>query len=286
MAGQHCPGLVVVGRGLLGKGRGPRGASPESTDGGGTGRGLHPEPRPLEEDDIFLAGFFLVEWCGEQGHGWEGCPPGLEGEVLVGDISRDRGWGWEAGVWKREGVVGVRSCQALWVPGGGGGVQAGSPGGGVELRRTGLSERRLREAFSSLPMNLLRSSGCFRSNEAGSGRKVPAGVLGLAPGTGVLCGPGPGPHPPSRPHFPQRPFPGIDPTQTLGPKFSDKIQGRHPCPTTEGPGVIRPLDERPCDPAAQWSWDTGPAPQECPRDSRPGPSLPGPTGCRVLWCKG
>lgn len=100
MAGQRCPGLVVVGRGLLGKGRGPRGASPEST-----GRGLHPEPRPLEEDDIFLAGLFLVEWCGEQGHGWEGCPPGLEGEVLVGDISRDRAWGWEAGVWGRCGAA-------------------------------------------------------------------------------------------------------------------------------------------------------------------------------------
>lgn len=63
-----------------------------------TGRGLHLEPQPLEENDIFLAGFFLVQWCGGQGHWWEGCPPGLDREVLGGDVSRGWVWGWEAGV--------------------------------------------------------------------------------------------------------------------------------------------------------------------------------------------
>lgn len=59
-----------------------------------TGKGLHLEPHPLEEDDIFLAGFFLVEWCGVRWHGWEGCPTGLEGEALGGHIS----WGWARGL--------------------------------------------------------------------------------------------------------------------------------------------------------------------------------------------
>lgn len=31
---------------------------------GRTGMGLHLKTPPLEEDDIFFAGFFLVEWCG------------------------------------------------------------------------------------------------------------------------------------------------------------------------------------------------------------------------------
>lgn len=65
---------------------------------GGAGRGLHPEPCPLEEDDVFLAGFFLVDWCGGWGPRWEGWPPGLEGEGLGGDVGWARGWGWKAGV--------------------------------------------------------------------------------------------------------------------------------------------------------------------------------------------
>lgn len=147
-----------------------------------TGRGLYLESHPLEEDDIFLAGFFLVEWCGVWWHGWEGCPPGLEGEALGGHIS----WGWArglaGGVWKRR-VRGVSSHRALWVaplPG-----QLGSPEGGTELwllSWMGLSEQRFREVFSSLPINLLRSSCCFRSNEAERGRAQPE-VLGFAPRT-------------------------------------------------------------------------------------------------------
>ena len=85
---------------------------------GGAGRGLHPEPCPLEEDDVFLAGFFLVDWCGGWGPRWDGWPPGLEGEGLGGDVGWARGWGWKAGVWKKDGVVGVCISQALWVPGG------------------------------------------------------------------------------------------------------------------------------------------------------------------------
>lgn len=65
-----------------------------------------------------------------------------------------------------------------------GGRGLSSPAGGTELwplSRTGLSERRFRAVFSSLPMSLLRSSGCFRSKEAKGGKAQP-GVFGLAPG--------------------------------------------------------------------------------------------------------
>lgn len=150
---------------------------------GRAGRGLHLVPCPLEEDDVFLAGIFLVEWCGGQWHGRRGCAPSLEGNALREHVS----WAWArglaGGVWKR-GARGVRSLQAPWaapLP-----RRLGSPRGDAELwlpSWTGLSERRVREAFSSLPMSLLRSSCCFKSNEAEGGRRVQLGVLGLAPGT-------------------------------------------------------------------------------------------------------
>lgn len=49
----------------------------------------------------------------------------------------------------------------------------------MELGRTGLSERRFREVFSSLPMSLLRSSGCLRSNEAERGWKILGSAVSL-----------------------------------------------------------------------------------------------------------
>lgn len=67
---------------------------PQRAEGVQDREGLHLEPHPLEEDDIFLAGFFLVAWCGVRWHGWEGCPPGLEGEALGEHIS----WGWARGL--------------------------------------------------------------------------------------------------------------------------------------------------------------------------------------------
>lgn len=55
---------------------------------------------PLEEDDVFLAAFFLAERGGGQWQGGGGhrAPPRLEGAALGGDVR----WGWAAGVWKRE----------------------------------------------------------------------------------------------------------------------------------------------------------------------------------------
>jgi hypothetical protein len=63
----------------------------------------------------------------------------------------------------------------------------GSPEAGADpwaAGRTGLSERRFRDALSSLPMNLLRSSCCFRSKDAGRGKalgpgSMPSGGVGL-----------------------------------------------------------------------------------------------------------
>lgn len=53
----------------------------------------------------------------------------------------------------------------------------GSPGEGTGLwlLRTGLSERRLRDALSSLPMSLLRSGCCLRSNEPEEGEGCSVG---------------------------------------------------------------------------------------------------------------
>ena len=94
------------------------------------------------------------------------------------------------------------------------------------MGRTGLSERRFREVFSSLPMSLLRSSGCLRSNEAERGWKI----LGFPVLLPVPEHPdlGPGPHPTPRLHCLQCSFPGRDAAQTTGPKFTNKTLSRHP----------------------------------------------------------
>lgn len=77
----------------------------------------------------------------------------------------------------------LSSCRVVpQLPSGTGLMSAGggSPGGGAGLcllGRMGLSERRFREVLSSFPMNLLSSSCCFRSKDAGRGK-----ALGPAPG--------------------------------------------------------------------------------------------------------
>lgn len=64
----------------------------------------------------------------------------------------------------------------------GAGLGAGKQGSGAgadawAAGRPGLSERRFREAFSSLPMNLLRSSCCFRSKDAALSQRWEALLL-------------------------------------------------------------------------------------------------------------
>lgn len=183
MTGQPCPrpdadpGRAAVSGGLLGEGTGTAARSPESMGGWAVQGGVCTQAVSLEEDDVLLAGFLLVRWCGQRCGGRVPRREGqasLGGEALGEALSRDRAQGWEARVWKR-GVWGVSSCQAprAAVP-----LELGSPGVGRGLwllSRTGLSERRFREAFSSLPMSLLSSGCCFRSK--GPERKVQPGCL-------------------------------------------------------------------------------------------------------------
>lgn len=112
------PGQVVIHGGVLGRGR----AAGESQ------RAQHLKPLALEEDDVFFAHFFLVEW-GKGPHGQEGGT--LGGRVLHGWAGRLAGE-----VWKTEDG-GVGSHQALrrpraWVAGltlGGCGAVAAAPDG-------------------------------------------------------------------------------------------------------------------------------------------------------------
>lgn len=68
-----APSWQMSEEACLGSGEGGPGGGvgPQSMKSGQCREGSAPEPCPLEENDVFLAGFFLVEWCG----GWG---PGLE----------------------------------------------------------------------------------------------------------------------------------------------------------------------------------------------------------------
>lgn len=92
MGPDHSLGQVVIHGGVLGREEGEP-AIPQRARGGTQDKqGSAPQVTlPLEEDDVFLAHFFLVEWC-------KGLWHGQKGEVLGGHVS----WGW---AWSLAGEV-------------------------------------------------------------------------------------------------------------------------------------------------------------------------------------
>lgn len=90
-------GQVVIHGGV--PGREESAGNPQRARGTQDREGSAPQATlPLEEDDVFLAHFFLAEWC-------KGLWHGQEGEVLGGHVSWGWAWSLAGEVWKTEGCT-------------------------------------------------------------------------------------------------------------------------------------------------------------------------------------